>query len=217
MHQRSGRYVRLGSTAGSIRMNATDCHAAESYASRNVSRKTTVVSLTVAFLLISVLLPLKATAQDCATYGLSKLAPPYHQPTSESQASADGSDSSEAEPAVAKVGGFYSGIVTQGTTVFGYTMTLLESNQGNVVGTSCAWVFDSPYYASYLVTGQVSNGILAFREVTILSQNANGFYWCLKSGNLTLLDNGAFLNGPWTAPGCSPGTIAVVRAGPPPS
>jgi hypothetical protein len=106
--------------------------------------------------------------------------------------------------------GAYLGVAVQEGTIFGYSMSLLQSGT-RVAGLSCTWIPDSPYYALYSVSGQVQNGVFDFTEVTIIRQNSSGFNWCLKTGDLTIFQNGLFLGGPWTAPGCNPGTIAIYR------
>jgi RHS repeat-associated protein len=110
--------------------------------------------------------------------------------------------------------GFFAGVASQpnGPVVptFGYEMTLLEDDTGAVTGQSYVYIYDSPYYALITLTGQVSGDVLTFQNGTILQQvpppNA---YWCILSGTLTASADGETLNGPWTAPGCAPGTISV--------
>lgn len=116
-----------------------------------------------------------------------------------------------------EITGDFTGTLTQpgGPTVptFGYSMLLFEDTNGNVTGNSFINVPGEPYFAVFSVTGTVSNGTFNFQETGISSQDpAPGTYWCIKSGQLTVSGDGLSLTGPWSAPGCVPGTISINSA-----
>jgi hypothetical protein len=167
---------------------------------QNLTRRIVAPSIGIATCVILLLaLCGQARAQDCAPTGPDGQQLGGIQPQME-----------PGQQSPVNLTGLYLGAAVQEGTIFGYSMTLLQSGT-RVAGVSCTWIPDSPYYALYSVSGQIQNGLFDFTEVTIIRQNSSGFTWCLKTGGLTIFQNGAFLGGPWTAPGCNPGTIAIYR------
>jgi hypothetical protein len=117
-----------------------------------------------------------------------------------------------AAPSVSLYTTTWIGTLTQGGTVFPFQMNLSETASGQVSGTSLIELPGQPqYFALESLTGSFTGSVLNFQENAFLAQNASGFGWCVKSGQLTRDATGFTLSGPWQAGVCDPGTINLTR------
>jgi RHS repeat-associated protein len=121
----------------------------------------------------------------------------------------------------ATITGNYSGTLSQPANSLGYTVwqdqfALVEDSSGNISGTRYSGVLGTPYFVIWSISGKVSNGVFAFSDQIILSQN-NGpnSSWCLITGTLIVSPSGNTLSGPWQSSNCGSagsGTINVSRS-----
>ncbi|MEM7657884.1 MAG: hypothetical protein AAF399_17295, partial [Bacteroidota bacterium] len=63
-----------------------------------------------------------------------------------------------------------------------------------------------------VLAGTMVDSLYQFGETQILAeQTGPTWYWCIKHGDLNWIDSLQKLEGPWSAPGCNPGTIELFR------
>jgi gliding motility-associated-like protein len=113
------------------------------------------------------------------------------------------------------IAGYWQGVLYQPngpfTVYFPYSMQLLET--GNTI-TGTAYIIEpnSTAYALFSISGTITNNIYSFQVQQIVSQIApTGGIWCIETGTLTYSNSSETLTGPWNAPTCNPGTIALWR------
>lgn len=97
-----------------------------------------------------------------------------------------------------------------------YIMTLSLTHEGErISGISRIQIAGTEYYGLMRVEGTLKDGALHFREKDIIEDSSPSelFRWCIKQGDLLLARGrmGDSLSGPWTSPGCVPGTVTLQR------
>jgi hypothetical protein len=91
----------------------------------------------------------------------------------------------------------------------------LERNGEKVTGKTKIVIPDRPeFYGVIAIQGTYRDGLFIFEETAVLENRPQpGARWCLKRGVLHVTEgpDGAQLSGNWSASGCAPGTVKVVR------
>jgi hypothetical protein len=110
-------------------------------------------------------------------------------------------------PRASSLVGTWLGKLTQGSTDYKFTIHV-TSGTTTLKGTSR--IQSGKYFGVMSFTASVAKSTVDYAEIAILKQNPPpGGYWCIKSATLTLSQNRTEMSGPWTAPGCTPGTLEV--------
>jgi len=104
---------------------------------------------------------------------------------------------------------------------FVFRMNIEEAADGSLSGTT--FIQEEGKNANFgtmAFSGKLDGTRVQFKESVILKEQilSNSFFWCLKSGTLSLKDYGSFwaLEGPWTASNCNPGTVLLRKNKPQP-
>lgn len=111
------------------------------------------------------------------------------------------------------VAGKWSGSLFQSSTTFAFELSLSQANN-DLTGTSTIRV--NGQYATMSLTGKVTDNKVILRELQITDTSGPpqpGSTWCIKSAELTYTNNNGViqLEGPWNAPGCTPGSVQLSK------
>ena len=114
------------------------------------------------------------------------------------------------------LGGFWNGTMYQDAgginSSYEYTMTINQTGSG-VRGFATILDPSSDYFGELEFEGSVVANGLRFIDISVTNSNLpDDYYWCLKSGILTLSENDLTLSGAWDGnEGCSDGTVILER------
>lgn len=126
-----------------------------------------------------------------------------------------GGCSSSTAPSASGVAGTWTGTLLQPgglTGTFDYSMQLTQNGTAVSGTTHIDIPAQTQSFAEFAVSGTFDSAtnVLQFQELHITNQGqAAPGAWCTKSGTLQLSVSPRRLSGPWTAPGCLPGTITL--------